>query len=229
MSSPVKVMEKTSNVKLGKISATYASQSSCPKTCPFYNNGCYAESGPIFLSVTRKLNASEETDPNRIADEEAKGIDSLSGVRPLRIHTLGDCTTDYAAKTVSDAAGRYMKRGGKRAFSYTHSWKSVKRKSWGKVSILASCETPEQVKAARKRGYATAIVVDEFKDTKAYEIDGVKVIPCPAQTREGTTCERCGLCQRDTMLKERELTIAFAAHGARTNTVKRKLISLKTV
>jgi hypothetical protein len=39
---------------------------------------------------------------------------------------------------------------------------------------------------------------------------GRKVVVCPAQTREGTTCSTCGLCQR----AERSVIIGFLPHGA---------------
>jgi hypothetical protein len=38
------------------------------------------------------------------------------------------------------------------------------------VSVLASCESPEQVELARARGYATSMVVAEFADRKLHEI-----------------------------------------------------------
>jgi hypothetical protein len=82
--------------------------------------------------------------------------------RPLRLHTVGDCRTDEAARIVAAAAERYMDAGGGPVWTYTHAWRLVDRASWGRVSVLASCETPEQVELARARGYATAIVVDEF-------------------------------------------------------------------
>jgi hypothetical protein len=85
----------------------------------------------------------------------------------MRLHTVGDCRTDEAAKIVAAAAERYMDAGGGPVWTYTHAWRLVDRASWGRVSVLASCETPEQVELARARGYATAIVVDEFDDRTA--------------------------------------------------------------
>src|SRR5262249_36720289 len=37
-------VETTDNAKLGKVSATYASQATCPRSCPWFGAGCYAES-----------------------------------------------------------------------------------------------------------------------------------------------------------------------------------------
>ncbi len=234
--STVKIIEKTSNVKLGPISVTYASQASCPNSCPFKGNGCYAESGPVYWSVTSKLNKSPETNVDKIAEEEAKAIDTLSATRHLRIHVVGDSTTDKAAKAISKAATKYKKKAKDnghdvKVYKYTHCWSDVKRSSFGKdISVLASCETANDIKKARSRGYAAAIVVDTFKDKKVYEIEGgERIIPCPSQTKDGTTCNDCRLCMDDERLLKAKLTIAFESHGARKGTVKKKLISLNTV
>jgi hypothetical protein len=143
-----------------------------------------------------------------VARAEADAIDSLSGTRPLRLHVVGDCPTDDAARIVSDAAERYTARGGGRAWTYTHAWRDVVRASWQSVSVRASCETADDVRAAHARGYDAAIVVDSHKSDRAYDVDGIRVVPCPEQTR-GRSCADCGLCMRP------GTTIAFAVHGAR--------------
>lgn len=165
--------------------------------------------GPVSWQW-RKLKGSNR---NSIAKDEARHIDLLTGLYDLRIHTLGDCSTDMAAKTVAAAAERFMERHGRQAFTYTHAWRDVARKSWGEVSVLASCETPTEVRAARRRGWATAIVVQEHKQPTAYWVDGVKLVPCPEQTGRCESCYQCRLCMRDDKLKQAGVTIAFAAHG----------------
>src|ERR1051325_9338279 len=133
-------VEKSRNSKIAGCSATMVSQASCPRSCKFYANGCYAESGPTGFT-THRLNRSTETKPEAIARIEAKAISQLSGKRPLRLHVVGDCTTDKAAKILSSAAESYPMP----VWSYTHAWRTVSRVLWGKVSILASCETAADV------------------------------------------------------------------------------------
>ena len=41
----VVAVEVSGNRKLGPVSATYVSQRSCPRDCPFLGRGCYAEWG----------------------------------------------------------------------------------------------------------------------------------------------------------------------------------------
>ena len=203
-------VENSSNGKLGNMSTTYAPIGSCPSTCPLLKSkACYGMSGPVGM-VWHMVKGN---DPKLIAEAEAKEILKLSGKRDLRIHTLGDSRTNTAAKTVSAAAEEYMSRYNKTAFTYTHAWRTVDRASWGKVSVLASCETPSDVAKAKARGYATAIIVPEHKSETAYDYNGLKVVPCPQQTERAAFCSDCRLCMQDDKLKASDVTIAFAAHG----------------
>ena len=210
---------RSMNAKIGDAATTYAEQRSCPTSCRFFDGGgCYAEQGRLGFSVTAPLNraaAMIAATPEDIARAEAAQIDGLKvkAGRPLRLHTLGDCKTNEAAQIVSDAAGRYVTRGGGPAWTYTHAWHEVDIESWGEVNVFASCETPEDVEAAHERGYPTAIVVEEFADKKRYEADGVNILPCPAQTKAGVTCASCKLCFNAPRLFDDRLTIAFEVHG----------------
>jgi hypothetical protein len=214
------------NAKIGDAAASYAAQVSCPTTCAFFDGGgCYAESGGLGTAVTAPLNDAASrlgADEVDVARAEAAAIDRLAGGRPLRMHTVGDCKTDETARIVSAAAERYLDRGGAAVWTYTHAWRTVDRESWGRVSVLASCETPADVALARVRGYAPSIVVDEFADRRRYEIDGEAVLPCPAQTSHAT-CTSCRLCFNDGALLERGYAIAFAVHGTALAVKKARL------
>lgn len=226
-------VETSSNAKLGFVSATYASQASCPLSCPWYGNGCYAESGLVGYQ-TRRLNRSAVRGAVRIARAEAKAIDALTGDRLLRLHVVGDARTDSAAREIGAAARRYASRGnaprrGRKVWGYTHAWRTVARASWGDaVSVLASVETVRDARAAMAKGYAAAVVVTAFERDSAYRIDGVTVVPCPNQTR-GVTCRDCGLCRDDERLRSCGLVIAFQAHGSGGAAVRKTLTALPTI
>lgn len=219
--------ERSRNSKLGdgKCSATSASQHSCDAACPFRDNGCYAEDGPQGWT-TRRLNKSEVTDPIAIAQEEADAIEKLTGKRPLRLHVVGDSPNDEAAAIVANAVKAYKLKHNQKAWTYTHAWRTVNRASWGVVSVLASCEKPEQVLEARAKGFATAMVVEQFASEKLYVQDGIKLLPCPQQTGKAPDCAQCKLCFDDTRLFQSGLTIAFEAHGNKVDTVKAQLIQI---
>lgn len=210
MTNSVTVVQRSDNTKTGRIATTYAAQASCPVSCPFRNSGCYAESGYVGY-VTSRLNKSKDG-PIRIARKEAEGIRRLKGNRPMRLHVVGDSSTSETARIVSKAAEEYMEKGGQKVWTYTHA--RIPRAAWGKVSVLRSTHTLRQVESAFEAGYAAALTVKDFQDTKAYPMGrGIIGIPCPAQTRKGVTCESCQLCTRDEYLRKKKMVVLFKAHG----------------
>lgn len=225
------VKEDSANRKLGLVSATYVSQGSCPRSCPFFGSGCYAEHGRVGF-ISRRLNRSSTRGPVELARVEARGIDALSGDRLLRLHVVGDCRTNAAAQVVGAAAGRYARRGmlprrGRKVWTYTHAWRTVERASWGPdVSVLASCETGREARQAMAAGYAAAVVVARFERDSAYQVDGTTVIPCPEQTR-GITCRECGLCRDDERLRSAGLVIGFEVHSQGKTRAARRLTPLQ--
>ncbi len=131
----------------------------------------------------------------------------------------GDSRTKKAAKLLSNS----VKHWNQPVWCYTHTWRNVHRESWGtKVSILASCESITDAKIAMNKGYAVARVTPPHPSPKAYIEDGVKVIPCPAQTHDNVTCVSCKLCWNDQKLLKQNAVIAFEAHGV----MKRRVLNV---
>lgn len=230
----------TENAKVGPVAATYVSQESCPTSCPLKRSGCYAEYGPMGR-ITRRLNkATKKSTPLELAKAEAEALDNMPAYGDLRLHVVGDCKSDVTAEVVAAAAERFVERARRRrenarAWGYTHAWKSVRRESWGTVSILASCHDMDEVYAALAKGYAAALLVDEFKDVRSYEVGDpaglakpVRLIPCPYQTRK-VQCDKCRLCMDDRGLKDRNMVIGFEAHGAGRQRVLKSLPVLEGV
>lgn len=81
------------------------------------------------------------------------------------------------------------------------------------VAVLASVEQPAEIDVARKRGYASILVVADFQNTKAFKVPPSKatVVPCPAETH-GTPCIRCRLCL-DSDLLAIKAAIGLRVHG----------------
>lgn len=207
------------NEKLGKVSATYASiHGSCPRDCAHMNNGCYAQLGMVAIHSSRLDKASRNRsriDARETARAEARlilgAIQRQENKLPMRLHVSGDCRTESACATLSQAC----KNWNNPIWTYTHAWKNVKRETWGDhISVLASVDSKADMPLAHEKGYATAITVDFHPaDGKAWKLDnGFKVIPCPSQTRD-VKCDSCRLCWNDKYLLENKATIAFAAHG----------------
>jgi hypothetical protein len=203
----------------------------CPGRCRFKGHGCYAQAG--FLSFTaRKLDdaaiglSSEDVirEEVRLIDRAFHGgaipQDGACGGRDLRLHVVGDVGNTAGAKMLGQSATRWRQRGGGRVWTYTHCWRFIPRSAWGPdISVMASVEKPAEIEQARRRGYASVIVVEAFPDgAKAFRLAGstTRIVPCPAETREGMTCIRCRLClDRDLLTLGRAIGLRPHGPGAR--------------
>src|SRR5947209_20626511 len=109
----VKAIEVSANRKLGPVATTSVSQVSCPRECPWYNDGkqgspCYANNGFLGWSTAR-LNRVPGNHMDA-AREEAASIMRLSGLRPLRLHVVGDCKETRSASLISQASQAYKSK-----------------------------------------------------------------------------------------------------------------------
>lgn len=205
----VVAMEISRNKKTGPCAATYAPLSSCPKDCPFLEKGCYAKYGPTGM-ITNRISKKQRSKKS-VALEEAEKIRALPGVRPLRLHISGDCATKESAEIVAKAAEEYSSRYDQPVWTYTHAWKRVPRSAWGSVSVIASCETIEEARHARRRGYAAAMVSEITEDEKAEEF---VLIPCFNQRNNAIKCDTCRFCFNDEHLRGCGFVVTFSAHGS---------------
>lgn len=218
-----------------KADATYTSiKTSCPTSCPLMGEGCYAELGYVGITSHRLDAEAKGNSPLDTARAEAKAIDNsydggdVPKGRDMRLHVAGDSRTIMGTRVINKAVARWKQRGGGDCWSYTHAWEHVAREEWSHVSILASVSNTGEVGAARKQGYAPAIVVPEHPSEKAFQLDGcdTKWIPCPAQTR-GVGCTDCRLCFNADRLHDNNFGIAFAVHGVMKDKMKRHLNVVK--
>lgn len=215
---------ETRNTKTGKVAATYASMGSCPLTCPFIDKGCYGKTGRVSKHLRDYFG---DGSPFEIAQAEALAIRAMQvkvGL-PIRLHIVGDCSSDQMARMVSDAVATwYIGRGGGPAWTYTHAWRDVSRESWGVVNVLASCETLEEVKQANMRGYRScALVVSTIAATPRGVITCPHAVDVAAKVPENqlTHCDQCRLCVDAP--KKGTRVIGLPAHGP-TRQVRRVLV-----
>jgi hypothetical protein len=216
------------------VDTTYASiKATCPDTCSLKGNGCYAQAGSVNIHVRRLDKRARQHSPLRLARAEAEAINTSyhGGVVPagrfLRLHISGDSRTIKGTRLINKAVGKWKKRGGSDVWNYTHAWSHVPRKEWSNVSVLASVENVKEAEQARACGYAAALVVAEHPSEKAYTLPGsdIKWIPCVQQTK-GIGCSDCRLCFNADRLYKDGYGIAFAAHGSKKNSLKRRLTVL---
>jgi hypothetical protein len=170
--------------------------------------------GPC-ASVWKRLQDGTHTE---VAKDEAEVIGRLSGYVPLRLHTMGDCSTDRAARILAVAAKDYTEKQGQKVYTYTHAWRTIDVKSWGSISVLASCETVDEVRQAMAKGYPAAVTIESHDNLP--KATGLRFVSCLKQTEKADTCLACGLCLRAEGLLRTKTAVCFAIHGPTTKARK---------
>lgn len=209
-----------------QVDCTYAPiEKTCPDSCEMKKDkSCYAAIGFVGIHNKRSMDLSKNLTKIQIAEQEAKQIikNSNTNAKYLRIHVSGDSQTKTGTKLLAKAADVWIENTNGHVWTYTHAWKNVPKSYWGNVSVLASIDKSSDAKLARKAGYAPAIIVSKFDSPKMFKLDGVKYIPCPSQTKD-ITCVDCKLCFNSNRLFDGNFGIAFEAHGATKEKIKRRL------
>lgn len=231
MSKIVTVLNSTQSKKVGDVAVTYAPIQSCPKSCRFLDNGCYAQQGHCgftFRRLSNAVNSLKDSRPKNIALAELEGILALSGDKPLRLHISGDCRTPEAAKILAFGAAKYKEKHNQPVWTYTHAWKDIPRKAWGNISVFASCETMKEVQLANNRGYAVCMTrYKPFDKGFFYNNDpeGYWMLPCKEQV-SGITCSNCHYCFKDEYHLQNKNILCFFSHGTQKNKINNILKSL---
>ena len=218
------VVEDSKNEKTGVMSATYTPYQTCPDTCMmkptvladggFDKTPCYACMDFVGITMHRITRAAVDVPLTQIAKQECNGIDSLTGKNILRLKVGGDTPNTRYAKSLAKSCDGYRAKHGQATYGYTHNWNAIPRAAFGGISILASCDSVADIGKAKARGYATATVVSEFPNgAKSFALGGHQLIPCPNQINKAVTCSTCKLCCHDDKLRNRDISIAFRAHG----------------
>jgi len=209
----------SSNAKTGPIPTSTSERSSCPTTCPFYDKGCYAKSGPQALHWRKVSNTERGVDWSEfvtLVRKIARGQiwrHNVSGDLP---HNDGNI--DYLKlRQLIDA------NKGRRGFTYSHHVLNehniicLQNANMMGFTVNASCESVDDADRVMTECNIPAVaVVNSEKTDRFYKTaSGRKVITCPATIHENVTCATCGLCQQS----DREFVIAFPAHGTAKTTV----------
>lgn len=209
------VVARSHNHKLGPIPATSRGQSTCPRDCPMYGQGCYAENRNGRPSPFDMVEKSLAGTPKRRLTMGDLVRRQWRKVPPaIRFNVSGDYLTPlgtpdhaYIAETNDLATSQPWV-----AWGYTHAWRRMVP-SLFRYIVRASTETPEDIAAAVAAGWRT-VVVDLPADDPETLIDtvvaGQRVIQCPVTNGKAASCADCRLCGRDL-----PIVIAFPVHGSR--------------
>ena len=207
----VHITSRSSNVKTGPIPVTTTERVSCPSTCPFYDKGCYAKSGKLALHWRKVSNGERGTDWQGLCEF----VSQLPAKQLWRHNQAGDLP--HTDGLINDHAifSLVAANNGKRGFTYTHHVLNPHNRflidyatSHG-FTVNVSCESIVQADTNHNNGLRAVVVVPTYAELPERSETGTPIIECPAQTTEGMTCEKCGLCSQS----QRKCIVAFRAHG----------------
>jgi hypothetical protein len=203
----------SSNAKTGPIAVSTSSRATCSPSCPFFQNGCYAESGPLLLhwrKVTEGLRGVTFSDflSSLLSLESGRLFrHNQAGDLP---HTTGRISRAFIRRIV--ASVQHLK-----AFTYTHhdiklgeNLQLLKYANRNGFTINLSTESESAADDAIAAGLPAVMVANSDETRTTWHTPaGNTVLVCPAQRSDTTTCADCKLCHH----RGRRVVIAFLAHG----------------
>ncbi len=208
------ITPKSKNAKVGKMAVTTSTATTCPTSCPFKSNGCYADSGPLKLhwdKVTREERGDDW--PTFISK-----IKDLPTGSKWRHNQAGDLPGDMEKLDNEKCIELAKANKGKRGFTYTH------------YDVLDNFQNAITVNMMNHLGFtvnvsannlehadklcdldiapvATVLPIDQTTNTVTPK--GRKVVVCPATYKDDVSCASCMLCEK----WDRNVVVGFPAHG----------------
>ena len=209
----------SSNAKTGPIPTSTSDRATCPTTCPFYDKGCYAKSGPQAIHWRKVSNAERGVTYDQFVEQVRK----IQRGQLWRHNVSGDLqhndgNIDYLKlRKLIDA------NKGRKGFTYSHHVLNehnvicLQNANGMGFTVNASCESVDDADRVMTEHQIPAVAVIPSTESRRFfnTSSGRKVIVCPATIHENVTCNTCGLCQK----ADREFVIAFPAHGVAKKTV----------
>jgi hypothetical protein len=212
-------VRSSGNKKTGPIPNVYMPSSTCPSACPLRpvekggNGGCYAAGYPTALHWGA-------------LDRGERGISweaFLMEIRALPKHQV------WRMSVAGDLPGEGDHLDTQRLGELVEA--NLWRKGYGYSHKPVTEDTAPHIRKANERGLVinlsanTLAEADELmalkvapvvlsmpeheKDWPTKTATGIRVVPCPAVTKPGVTCETCRLCS----IHDRKVVIGFPSHG----------------
>lgn len=100
------------------------------------------------------------------------------------------------------------------AWLYTHfSWRRLRPAKPGEVVVNFSADNIADAVEATEAGFPAVVTLPLEAPTGVIKFNDTRIIPCPENVNNKTTCKKCGggvpLCARN----DRDYVISFRAHG----------------
>jgi hypothetical protein len=209
----------SSNEKTGPIPVSTSPASTCPDSCPLKGNGCMVI-GP-FKWHWDKVSRGERGGAWEVFLDELR---TLPRGQLWRHNQAGDLPGDNEEILPEFLKDLVNANQGRKGFTYTH--KPVLSEQAGPVESNRAA-----IKEANAQGFTINLsanglnhadklaalgigpvctILPDQNPVNRVTPQGRKVVICPAQTRDNTTCASCGLCQR----ADRSVIVGFMPHGS---------------
>lgn len=209
----------SSNAKTGPIPTSTSDRATCPTTCPFYNKGCYAKSGPQAIHWSKVSNAERGVTYDQFVEQVRK----IQRGQLWRHNVSGDLQHNDGNIDYLKLRKLIMANKGRKGFTYSHHVLNehnvicLQNANGMGFTVNASCESVDDADRVMTEHQIPAVAVIPSTESRRFfnTSSGRKVIVCPATIHENVTCSTCGLCQK----ADREFVIAFPAHGVAKKTV----------
>jgi len=194
----------------------------CPSSCPWLDNGCYAQQGHVRL--VEKRSASEALPSIRSA--ALAMVVARHNKRLARLHVSGDFLEDgivsmaYVTGLLAVAAEIHRLLPGREelAWSYTH----LSQEEFG-VSHRELQAAGILVLWSEQHRDGGAVVWEHARIQELRKAHPeLRYVKCRAQLQDEVSCASCDLCAQ-AVSAERRLTIVFDPHGARQKAVRDSL------
>jgi hypothetical protein len=216
---------KSGNAKTGPIPVTYSPRETCPRTCPYLGDGCYAEAGFYTRMHWDALDAGTR---GISWDEMCSRVAGLPDGTLWRHNIAGDLPHENGLIDIFAVRKLVEANAGKRGFTFAHhdmeAWANPLVVTWANLNgftINLSCDSPQQADEVYAMNIGPVVLaVPSTQNTNFKTPAGRTVVICPATQREDVTCHSCGLCA----VTHRETIVGFPAHGGGARKVDAKVM-----
>jgi hypothetical protein len=205
---------KSKNAKVGPMAVTTSTATTCPTSCPFKDNGCYAYGYPLKGHWDKVTEGERGDDWSAFIDK----IKDMPAGSKWRHNQAGDLPGDMEKLDDEKCIELAKANKGKRGFTYTHYDVLDNFQNAITVNIMNHLGFTVNVSANNLEHadklcdmdiapVATVLPIEQTTNTVTPK--GRKVVVCPATFKDDVSCSSCMLCEK----RDRNIIVGFPAHG----------------
>ncbi len=222
------ITAKSKNKKVGPIMVTTSERATCPNACPFKDNGCYADGGPLRflwdkLSIADGASSFKNGKGTVNVHSHAQLLEAIKAQPEgalWRHNQAGDLPGEGNKLDGKALADLVQANKGRNGFTYTHkpmsksNAKAVANANRNGFTVNLSANSlahADELADLDAGPVVTVLPIEQLENTTTPA--GRKVVVCPAVTGKAASCATCALCQK----RDRNTIVGFPAHGAGKN------------